>query len=49
MTGQAPPLLYGCGFIGTRAVLRGRGHARGEGCGDDALGGFRNGYLPFDG
>ena len=48
-TGLAPPLVRGCGFIRTRAVPRGRGNSRGGGHGNDASGGFVNGYLPFNG
>ena len=46
---HTPPLVRGRGFICTRPVPRGRGRARGEGRGDDAPGGFGNGYLSFDG
>ena len=46
---QAPPPVCGRGFIHTRVAPRWHGRAWGGGCGDDALGGFRNGYLPFDG
>ena len=46
---RTPPPVRGRGFIRTRAVPRGRGQARGGGRGDAAPGGFRNGYLPFDG
>ena len=42
------PPVHGRGFIRTRAVPRGRGRARGGGCGDAAPGGFGNGYLPLD-
>ena len=43
---HTPPLVCGRGFIRTRAVPRGHGHARGGGHGDVTLGGFGNGYLP---
>ena len=46
---HVPPLVRGRGFIRTRTIPHGRGHSRGRGCGDDASGGFGNGYLPFDG
>ena len=44
----APP-VRGRRFIRTRAVPRGRGRTRGGGCGDNAPGGYGNGYLSFDG
>ena len=47
--GHAPPPVYGCGFIRPHSVTRKHGHALGGRHGDDALGGFWNGYLPFDG
>ena len=46
---HAPPLVRDRGFIHTGIVPRGRGRARGGGRGDDAPGGFGNGYLLFDG
>ena len=46
---HAPPSNHGRGFIHTRAVLRGRGRARGGGHGDVAPSGFENGLLPSDG
>ena len=46
---HAPPPIHGRGFIRTHTVPRGCVCARGGGCGDDAPGGFGNGYLPFDG
>ena len=47
--GPAPPPIHGRGFIRTRAVPHKHGLTRGGGRRDDALSGFRNGYLPFDG
>ena len=44
-----PSLVRGHGFIYTRVVPRGRGRGQEGGRGDDASGGFGNGYLPFDG
>ena len=43
--GHAPPPVPGRGFIRTRAIPCGHGHAHGGGRRDDALGGFGNGYL----
>ena len=45
---HTPPLVRGGGFIRSRAMPRGRGHARGGGCGDVAPDGFGNGYLSPD-
>ena len=47
--GPAPPSVRGYGFIWTHVVPRGHGRAQGGGRGDNALDGFKNGYLPFDG
>ena len=44
----APPSVHRHRFICTYVVPCGHGRARGRGCGDDAPGGFRNKYLPFD-
>ena len=46
---RALPSVRGHEFIHTVAIPNGRGHAYGGERGDDAPGGFRNGYLPFDG
>ena len=46
---HAPPPIRGRGFIRTRVVLRGRGHARRGGHDDDASSGFGYSYLSFDG
>ena len=45
---HVPPPVHGRGFIRTRAMPRGCGHARGEGRGDVAPGGFENGFLSPD-
>ena len=47
--GHAPPLVHGHEFIHTCAVPRRYGHTEGGECGDDPPGGFRNGYLLFNG
>ena len=46
---HAPPQFHGRGFIRTCVVPRGRGPTRGGERGDDAPGGFGNGYLQFNG
>ena len=46
-TGPMPPLVHGRGVICIRVVPRRHGYARRGGCGDDALCGFENGYIPF--
>ena len=43
---HTPPLIRSRGFIHTRAVPCGRGHARGGGRGDVTPSGFRNDCLP---
>ena len=45
--GPTPPPIQGRGFIRTCAVPYGGGCARGGGRGDDASGGYGNGYLSF--